>query len=73
MPGKGFVDLGQHTRLVFVDMQQARAAFMLWQRHFREIHRRQGRAVITVFHQFTGDFKADILLRFLSRATDMRG
>ena len=42
------------------------------QRHFREVHGRERRTVVGIFAQLTRYFQADILLRFLGRAADVR-
>src|SRR5690606_19773644 len=70
---KHFVDGGKNTGHVGVNVQQAVGIRVTWQRHFREVDRAGGGAVVGVFNQFFCHFHTDIGLGFHGGAADMRG
>ena len=54
-----------------MDVQQTVLTLVLGQGDLREIHRRRGRAVVTVARELFSNLDTNVFLRLLSRTTDM--
>ena len=70
--GEDGVDGGEDSGAVVMGVQQAMLAGMFGQRDFGKIDGGERRAVVAVLDEFFGDFDADVLLRLLGAAADVR-
>src|SRR5450830_264077 len=71
--GEGPVDRGEDPWRVVVQVREAVAAGVLVESKVRQVDAQRGRTGVHVVAELAGDELADVALRFLGRAADVRG